>query len=228
MKLVDLKLNQELIIQLLLGGQQIEFFSHVTEHGDSSVYVTPYKHKGSELEINIKDNSGVICNIFTDDPNNKKRISWKNLELATVKRNGRMLYCLKTYGFNHNSAVDERRLNERTIVDIEGKVYDGYHAEGERVVIHDISSVGISFYAPPSFEPKSQQLLVEFSDLINHKTFNVRIDTMIARTSNEKGRLRIGCRINTDNKDYQIYRFMKYITIKNKTEEVAEVAEDRH
>lgn len=216
MKLVDLQLDQNLIIQFLFGEQVIEFYSHVIERGESSVYVTPYFHNGSELEINITEDSGVICNIFTDDPSNKKRISWRNLELATLKRNDKICYCLKTYGFNNVSTIDDRRLHERTIIDVSGKVYDGYHAVGDRVIIHDISDVGISFYANSSFAPQSQQLLVEFADAINNKSFNVRITCAIARTSEDNGHIRIGCRITGDNKEYRIYRFMKYLTSKNK------------
>lgn len=215
MKLVELLLKQDLIIQLILGGRTLEFHSIVLGKENASVYVSPYIHNGAPLELNIVEDKGVICNIFTDDPNNKQRISWKNIELTTVLWKERIAYCLKTHGFNNISNVDERRLNDRVVINCEGTVYDENSDDGIEVIVHDISDIGISFCAPLSFTPTSSQLFVSFADTINGKGYFVKVECSIARTKEDDDQVLVGCRIVGDNKDYHIYRFMKYLASKN-------------
>lgn len=214
MKLVELLLKQDLIIQLILGGRTIEFHSIVLGKEGTSVYVSPYLHNDSPLELNIVENTGVICNIFTDDPNTKQRISWKNIELTTILWKEKVAYCLKTHGFNNISNVDDRRLNDRVIINCEGTVYDENSDDGIEVIVHDISDIGISFYAPASFTPTSQQLFVSFSDTINGKSYFVKVECSIARTKEDDDQVLVGCKITGDNKDYHIYRFLKHLASK--------------
>ena len=209
MKLIELMRNQSLTIQLLWGEQKIEFFSKVIEKDDSAVYVSPYLHNDSELELNVVQGKDVICNIFTNDPLNKHRISWKNIELTTVIRDGKTLYCLKTNGYNHVAKHDDRRTHNRLVVQVKAKAFDGKASEGVDIIVHDISDVGISFYAPKTFSPNTNHLNVEFSDVINEKEFNINVECIIVRTTNKAGNRFCGCRILKENKDFQLYGFMK-------------------
>lgn len=215
MKLTDLVVNQELIIQLLWGEQKIEFVSYVLGHEGSALFVTPYLHNGSALELNVTRDKGVVCNLFADNLTNKQRVSWKNIELTTVKRNKEITYCIKTFGFNIVAAPDDRRLNDRILVDVEGQAIDEDSGDVLDVLVHDISDVGVSFYAPDSFEPQSQQLVVKFTDYINEKEFNVSVEGTISRIANNGEKTIVGCRITDRNKDYQIYSFMRKLMEKN-------------
>lgn len=217
MKLIELLENQRLTIQLLWGEQKIEFFSHVIGRDESAVYVSPYLHNGSELELNVVQGKDVICNIFTNDPSTKHRISWKNIELTTVTRDDKIMYCLKANVYNHVAKHDDRRLHNRLIVQTKAKVFDGQSSEGVDIIVHDISDIGISFYAPKTFVPKTNQLNIVFSDTINEKEFNVNVECMIARTTNRAGNAFYGCRILKENREYQLYGFWKRLNAKNKT-----------
>lgn len=216
MKLIELLENQRLTIQLLWGEQKIEFFSNVIEKEESAVYISPYLHNGSELELNVNSGKGVICNVFTNDPSTKHRISWKNVELTTVTRNDKIMYCLKTNVYNHIAKHDDRRLHERLIVQVKAKVFDGQSEDGVDIIVHDISDIGISFFVTKAFSPKSHLLTVVFSDTIDEKVYKVSVDCSIARTASKAGNLFVGCRITKENKDYQIYSFMKRLKDKNK------------
>ena len=216
MKLTELLENQRLTIQLLWGEQKIEFFSYVIEKDDQAVYVSPYIHHGSELELNVTSGKGVICNLYTDNPTTRQRISWKGIELTTVVRKDETLYCLKTNGFNHVAKHDDRRMHDRVIVKVKAKVFDGNTDEGTDIIVHDISDIGISFYAPRSFSPQDHQLTIAFSDSIGEKEFNVKIECMIARMTNRAGNRFIGCKIKKENKDFQLYGFMKRVGDKNR------------
>lgn len=205
MKLTELLINQKITVQLLWGEQVIEFSSNVIEHDDSAVYVSPYLHHGSELELNVSQTKGVICNIFTNNPNTRQRISWRNVELSTVKNDGKMLYCLKTKGFNFVANLDDRRQHDRMVINVNAQVFDGTSKEGVNVIVHDISDVGISFYASKSFEPQVHQLVILFTDAIDGKEFQMRVECTIVRMTTKAGNRFVGCKITNANKDYQFY-----------------------
>ena len=220
MKLVDLLINQNIIVQLTWGEQKIEFSSEVIEKANDAVFVTSYLHNGSELQLNITGDTGVVCNVFADDTTTGQRISWRNIELTTVEKNNRTMYCLKTYGFNHVANLDERRNNERTLIQLEGKVTDVNNEETQTIIVRDISGVGVAFYAPESYSPKSQQVTVMFSDIIDTKKFDVSVECSILRMNNENGHMIVGCRLVGENRDYQLYRFIKHIKSKSKNKAV--------
>lgn len=216
MKLLELLENQRLTIQLLWGEQKIEFFSNVIEKDDTTVYVTPYFHNGSELELNVTQGKGVICNLFTNNPSNKRRISWKNIELTTVVRDEKIMYCLKTGGFNGSAEYDDRRIHDRIVVQLKAKVFDGQSEDGTEILVHDISDIGISFYAQKNYSPGNNLLTIVFADTIGEKEFDISVDCTIARMTSRAGNRFVGCKIAKENKDYKLYVFMKRLNDKNK------------
>lgn len=216
MKLVELLENQRITVQLLWGEQKIEFFSNVIEKDDSSVYVTPYLHNGSALELNGIQGKGIICNLFTNDYTNNHRISWKNVELSTVTRKEKVMYCLKTNGYNHVAKHDDRRTHDRQVVQVKGQVFESQSDKGVDIIVHDISDIGISFYAAKTFSPSTHQLIIKFSDEINGKRFDIKAECSIARTTDRAGNVFVGCKITKENKDYQLYGFIKRIKEKNR------------
>ena len=209
MRLIELLANQRLTIQLLWGEQKIEFFSTVIDKDESAVYVTPYLHNGSELELNITPDKDVICNVFTNNPTTKHRISWKNIELTTVVHNEKTLYSLKTNGYNHLAKHDDRRKHDRLVITSKAQAFEGKQSEAVDIVVYDISDIGISFYAPNSFAPNGQQLTIVFSDTIGEKVFSVKLECAVARVTNKAGNRFFGCRVLTANKDYLLYSFLK-------------------
>lgn len=217
MKLLELLENQRITVQLLWGEQKIEFFSNVIEKNDSVVYVTPCIHNGSELELNVTPDKGVICNVFTNNPSTNKRISWKNVELTTVVRKDKTMYCLKTNGFNHIATHADRRMHERIIIQTKAQVFDGASEDGTDIIVHDISDIGVSFYAPANYSPNDYQLTVKFIDNIGDKIYKIKVDCAIARTTMKAGNRFVGCRITKENQDYLFYCLMKRLENKNKS-----------
>ena len=211
MKLTDLLLNQSLVVQIVWGEQKIEFPSNVVEIQDEMAYITPYLHNGSALQLSITEGAGVVCNVFTDSTVTGQRISWRNVELTTLDRNGRTLYCIRTRGFNNIANPDDRRGNERVVVQVDGTVIDKQNDEELNVMVYDISGVGISFHAPKTYVPKSQQLVIMFTDVIDKRTFSLRVEGTVSRVNAEEGHTTVGCRLVGENRDYQIYRLIKHL-----------------
>ncbi len=211
MKLNELLINQMLTVQIVFGEQKIEFYSDVVDKEGTDVFITPYIHNAAPLELNINGDKGVVCNLYTDDSMSNRRISWKGVELLTVSRNNNTVYCVKTHMFNNISNVDERRQHERTLVQVVGKVTDENRGDEHKIIIHDISDNGISFYAKDSFSPASQKLFISFTDKIDKKEFDIQLDCSVSRTQKEYGHNIIGCRILRENKNYLLYAMLKHL-----------------
>lgn len=227
MKISELMINHKIIVQLAWGEQKIEFSSEIVANDETGVYISPYIHNGSELELNVNASKGVFCNIYTDAPATKKRISWKNVELSTVEKNNKLLYQLKTNGFNSISTNDDRRKMERIIVHIKAQVCDLTSKTYTDVIIHDISDNGISFYAPSHFAPVSTQLMITFEDTIDDKQFNVKVECVVTRTTKKAGNNFIGCKIIGENREYLLYRFMLQLKDKDVSVKENDTAEDK-
>ena len=214
MKLTELLGKQKIIVQLVWGENKLEFSSDVIEKDDEAIYVTPCMNEGRELEINVTRDKAVICNIFTDDSANQQRISWRNVELLTVERSGRMLYRIKTHTYNNISNIEDRRGAERTIVSVDGEISDGRN--NVRIIVHNISDNGIAIYVPKSFIPKSQQLKITFSDKVENETYDIEAVFSIARTEYMSDCALIGCRLMGEgNIKYRTYNYMKRICKKH-------------
>ncbi|MDO4188530.1 MAG: PilZ domain-containing protein [Lachnospiraceae bacterium] len=227
MKLSELLINQRLVVQLIWGEKKIEFFTDVIGVDGGAVFVRPYNHNGSPLEINVAPGRGVTCNIFTDHPTTRQRISWRNVELTTVDRAAEKVYCVRTYGFNNVAGHDDRRLHERVVISVSAQVFDEQSVGGVGITVHDISDIGISFYAPSTFIPRSQQLVITFADRIDDKEFNVKVDCVVLRTIVNETNIFVGCRIIGENKDYQLYGFMKRLIDKKKLKSGEETLEPK-
>ncbi len=217
MKLTELLVDQSTIIQLIWGEQKIEFYSMVMDKDENTLYMSPYIHQGKELDISItQETKGVVCNLFADDLTNGQRISWRNLELKTVKRNNKTVYSLRAYSFNTESKHDDRRTHDRIIIQKKGIVHEVGTENEFEALIHDISDIGVSFYAPTSYKPSSQQVVISFKDIIDGEDFHVKVNCTIARVSARSGNQLVGCKTMGENKDYLLYAFLKRIKEKSK------------
>ena len=57
-----------------------------------------------------------------------------------------------------------------------------------------------AIYAPKNFSPNDYQLIVAFTHNIGDKSYDVKVECAIARTSNKAGNLFVGCKITKENK----------------------------
>ena len=100
-----------------------------------------------------------------------------------------------------------------TSVSVCATVYDGFVDPSAEVCIRDISASGLSFYASESYVPDNQQITIAFTDAIDDKQYDVRVECAVVRVSSENGQNVIGCRVVGDNRTYQLYEFMKRIAV---------------
>lgn len=215
MKLQDIPNGHALILQIEWGTQKIEISSSLMEKGTESIFVSPYIHDGVPLRLSINASSGVKCDLYTTDLDSHERITWKNVSVETISKNDEVFYSISTNAFNRVSSSAERRQSERMLVRRPGKVYDVISDTYTDVMIHDISDSGLSFYAPTSFDCKSSQPIVNFSDIVDDREYVNVVSVSIMRTQKKPGTVLYGCRVVGDTKNYLIYGFMKKLISKS-------------
>lgn len=218
MELNELLKQQKIIIQIIWGEKVIEFYTNKVEEESSKIYVKPYLHNGNPLELNIHNRSGVVCNLFADNPYTGKRVSWRNIDLKTVNMYEQTLYEITTSGFNKMAMSDERRTNERIQVHKKALAITGGSDDNEvlstEVRVYDISSNGISFYAPVGFQPTSRVIKVQYSDTVRGEIFNIKVSARVVHNEQKVGTVFYGCEIIESNKDFMIYGCLSRV-IKN-------------
>lgn len=207
MRLNELVVDQKIIVQINLGEQKIEFNANVLEVQEESITASPYIHEGEVLELNIETHHGIMCNIFADDYRHGKRVSWKNVKIQTIDSIDGKIYHISTSAFNRLSREDDNRQHNRLIIHKnahileQGKLID--------IVVHDISDRGISFFASPNYKPSANQITIVYSDSVNEKDFQLKIECQIARTEKRAGVNFYGCKVMGENKDFLTYGFFK-------------------
>lgn len=205
MKIQELYHAENVIIQIVWGEKMIEFYTKILERNEEGVYATPYIFGNKPLEINIEASSPVVCNIFGDSPANGKRLAWRNIDLKTVMKDGEPLYFLSTQAFNVLASEEERRSDDRVLIQKTGLVLDGKIEKTTQVLIHDVSNSGISFLAPDTYEPFSSHVELQFMDSVGGYDFNLKVPCTIVRTKTTNGMTLYGCRVKEDNKNYILY-----------------------
>ncbi|MCQ2524074.1 MAG: PilZ domain-containing protein [Lachnospiraceae bacterium] len=226
MRLKDLLISQQIIIQLKFSDQGIEFNSTVIDKASEGIYVSSYAHNGEALTLSIENNSNVQCNLFADDPESGRRISWRNIKVETVKRGGQTLYHLKTGAFNSISRHDDRRDHERITIRRQAQIYDQVNDHYIDIMVYDISDNGISFYAPVSYVPSSGNIRIYYKDSVDDKNYNLKVDCQIARTEKKAGTVFYGCRLLGENRDFLAYGLLKKLRKKYASKEEQEALSD--
>lgn len=227
MKLQELPKEHSLIIQIEWGTRTIEFNTEVIDKDVDGIFVKPYIHQDGPLNLNIDISSGVIVNVYTDNPLTSERLGWKNVSIKTITRGNGICYHLSTNVFNSIASHEERRESERLLVRKTGRVYDALTDTYTDVMVHDVSDIGISFYAPASFDCRSPQPSLTFSDTIDGREYINTVTFSISRTKKNVGTVLYGCRILGDNRNFLIYGFMKKLVTKKESEKGAKLEQDQ-
>lgn len=215
MELTDLQGADNIIIQIHWSDKKIEFKTEACGRMEKGIYVNPYLNNGRPVELNIKSHSDIQCDVIANDPNTRKRVIWKNVELLTVNVNEITVYSLTTSNFNRLGKDNERRNAERISVRKEGEVWDEINSRNVQIMVYDISDNGLSFYAPHSFIPIGGNQRIYFKDRVKEQVFDIEIVCKIVRAEQKGGLMFFGCMIMEDNKEYLMYYCLKKLMINN-------------
>lgn len=201
----EMTIAKKVIVQMVWGDNIIEYETTVIGVDEDGAYVKPFIHNGKPLELNIQLQSHVVCNAFTDDEHERRRVGWRNIGLETVQQGDRIIYYLSTSQFNRIAGEEERRDNERTVVNKTGSLLDKNHSKYKEIRIYDVSDNGISFYVANEFFSDGEIHEIYFTDYVNGQLFEMKLKSKIVRRIFKAGLSFYGCEVVESNRDFLFY-----------------------
>lgn len=174
---------------------------HIGTH-TSEIQVQIYKIMENMIVLNPIVINNKILNLGDTDVRmeliyereNEKPIMWRNISYGTVKLENRPYLVLAS---NSEGAVFNRRNNYRLPLDVKG-ILNGK----DKIIVHDISSTGISFYTPSENKKKvGSPVAIKFTGCYE----DIHVSGEIVREIEEEDRNMYGCKIKSSQ---QIDKFM--------------------
>lgn len=216
MELKELQFGQLLIIQIIWGEMELEFHTEPVAYEGNGVIVKPYEHDGHPVEFNIEAKGEIYADLFADNPVTGERVSWKNVKIETLERDGKIVYLVNTASYNRYAQTDERREHERLMVGQPGQIVNGIGEKPKEILIHDMSDNGMSFYANDDFKPTSNRVYISFQDSVSKSSFRLKTECQIVYSKREEDRTFYGCEILNVNHDFLLYGCLKRLRMGKK------------
>lgn len=208
MKLTDIQNNSELRIHIELDSTVLKFTSKHVFNDDDGIVVTPYIRDGKAIPMNIEMKDACVCSVYYNDEEGHRQC-WRNVTLHTVVEGGMVAYCIKTLKFNSISKPDERRKQNRIVLNKDGHLCrEG--VSNQVVTIHDISDTGLSFCTPlpiPSLE--EEHFYINFTDICEKQQFEFDLKCEVIRHELYDGKIFYGCQIINPDHDFLLYIFLR-------------------
>lgn len=133
MRLEDLSQGQNVIIEIVKGDEHSEVDASIMMVNKSVVVLEPIVIDGKVL---VLDDADIHVSLVLAIENEKPQL-WKNVAFGMTSLNNRQCIVIKSL---NESITYNRRGSYRLSMDTQGYI------KNEKIVIHDISSTGISFY----------------------------------------------------------------------------------
>lgn len=218
MRIQDLPLQSDIILEVDRGESSFCVRSKVLEYFSDGIAIAPIYVKGTVLNIGIRPFSTWKYHVYACVGKEHRRISWKNVQIEMLHTaSAGDAYYLRTYAFAKESVSSERRTDTRYTVDAQGLVRSG--DEEFAVKIHDVSSMGVSFWMEESNILPEANLTLRFSDDVHGNLGPMELFCQVARRVGRDGKTLVGCRISKYNNAYVSYiRYMNRLTCEEKNE----------
>ncbi len=180
-KIVEIPLAGRVSLQITKGEYSDMLPVNIQSIGDNYVILMPIEIDNKILVL--KDPEAQIDFLYAAEE--EKPLIWKNISNMMVNVKGKPCVVLssKKEGIPYN-----RRLNFRLPMDVKGKL------KNLNIVIHDISSSGISFYLPKENRLRIGQSF-EIRFMANYEELKVQGE--IVREIEEDRRFLYGCTIKS-------------------------------
>lgn len=212
MTLQDLEIGQEVQIQIGWGTRSFYSDSKVLNRTPAGILLESFVVNGTVVKVNKKTARAFDFTLYALDPETGHRVSWPNLEIETVERDGNAYYVCSVRGYLRDAKESERRTEDRLPINVRGMAYDNQTNIGQEIWIQDISKSGIAFTAPTSIEFLQINLRLEFEDHINEQSFMMKVPAQIVRTENQGDLALYGCKFLRVTNQMALYVWMKQTT----------------
>jgi len=191
MKITEIEKGANVLIQITINKNKLEFASKVMARDDKFVFIDVIRNNGNVMGIS---GEGVAVDIMLIRPD-KSPIVWKNVytELVSIKEG--TVYKIKAFteGINMN-----RREAFRLFVGISGVAQVGANRKAVNVIVKDVSETGYSFVSSFDIQNISVGTPVRlvFADLgINFSLMGI----MVRKVTLSEDKILYGCSLSIKN-----------------------------
>ena len=212
MKLQELKVGAELTLIVEWGTNHYEIPMKIVLSMQDRVFVSAFSYNGTTVDLaSVKNYNGMIFHMVYNDPEDKKRLTWKCVSLETREVKQKIYYEVLANTFSSESREENRRNQVRLPIRKPCKIElkdNGFSLDGE---VYDISQGGISFRCDTDLDLVGVNLLVQFSDEVREHSFDLDIPCRCVRRlfDTEKGVNHFGCQIISMDRDILSYIALK-------------------
>lgn len=208
MVLQDLVKGDEITIEIVWGNSIYHLPSKVVVAWNKDIYIEPLTYNGHVIDLSRMMFRDMTYNIYAINKETDHRVKWNNIHIEpVVLKSGDTVYSLKTYEFARNSVLSERRVEDRTQINIPGIVYLN---EGMVPIrIRDISASGLSFTTTKGAEINNGLFQVEFTDSAKGDLYDILLHCRFVRRVEQGMEALVGCALTKQSKDLLFYIFNK-------------------
>lgn len=191
MKLVDLKENTKLQIDISFKENKLQYEAVVKFSAFSGVFVEPIKQGEKMLEFN----TGKLMISVTAEIEGAQPVKWRECVIKAVKYKNEVYHMITS---RKGGLQVNRRGRFRLAMGYTGTVRVGANTGTLNVVVHDLSSSGFSFTTEKDIENLNQSVHLVFVDSDNDTSFNLLGD-IVRKQDWNNDRFLYGCKFRTTN-----------------------------
>lgn len=183
MKIDEIPQNGPVILAITKGNQTAEICAEVDQIVNKGIILKPIEMDGKVLNL---EGSEVLIQLLYEREG-EKPIIWRNIAYRVFRYNNCPVIALFD---KRDGAVHNRRTTFRLDMDVQGILN-----KSEKVIIHDISGTGISFYVSDGREKEiGSSIVISFNG--DNKEIGVT-GKILRKQVCEDGRVLYGCMINS-------------------------------
>lgn len=182
MRIEEIDENANLLLHIEAAGGELELPVILYKKVRKGIIIHPVKKDNVAISFESLKECKLSLIMEVKD---SKPILWRNIQIGNIKSNGELYTAILAMD---EGAVYNRRGAFRLELDINGNL-TGYG----KVLIHDISSGGISFYLPNGQECHvGQEINLHFDTKAS--SYNISGEVVRMADDAEKGRVMYGCK----------------------------------
>ena len=207
MFLSDLPVGTPIILEIVAGSKKFNVPVTIKKKEPNSIFTEIFKYGGKVIDFSQKGFEHLMFNVYaTSSLNQGGRFVWKNVVMELVHSRGEDYYKLHTKANFMQGASLNRREEKRQQMDTPGQAFSMNTGFGSAVLIHDISSQGISFISGPGFAAVGEVVDLRFIEVVGDRTFDIGTAVQVVRiVPKTHGNVLYGCKVINPSREFQTF-----------------------
>lgn len=220
MLLSEIKAGTNITLEVIAGSKRFDIPLRVERVDQFAILTNTFRYGGNVVDLSNKSMGHLLFNVYASDAKNQGRFVWKGVKLECTTVRGIPYYSLKAKNVLQHGLPDNRRGENRLLLQIPGEAFSETTGKTVFVKLHDISNQGISFYGPKGFADVNDVIDIRFMEQVADHSFDIRVEAQCVRTRNEDSTTELyGCKLRAPNREILTYICLKQLIEKRKDKE---------